>query len=96
MPRFVIERELPGAGNLSEKDLISLSKRSCNVLNELGPQIQWVESFVTENKIYCVYQAAHKAILMQHASMVGFPANRIEAITSVINPILAEKKMALV
>lgn len=96
MPRFIIERELSGAGNLSEKELISLSKRSCKVLDELGPQIQWIESFVTENKVYCVYQAPNKAILMQHASMGDFPANRIEEISSVINPVLAEKRLSAV
>ena len=91
MPRYVIERELPGAGNLSEKDLITLSQRSCRILDNLGTQIQWVESFVTENKIYCIYQASSRALVMQHASMGDFPANRIEEITTVINPITAER-----
>jgi hypothetical protein len=91
MPRYVIERELPGAGNLSEKELVGISKKSCRVLDELGPQIQWVESYVTENKIYCVYQAPNKGMLMQHADMGGFPANRIEEIAATINPVTAEK-----
>jgi hypothetical protein len=94
MPRYVIERELRGAGKLSQQDLVAISRKSCSVLDDLGPQIQWVESFVTENKIYCIYQAPNKAILMQHADMGGFPANRIEEISSVINPVTAEKQMA--
>ena len=94
MPRYVIERELPKAGKLSAKDLVAISQKSCSVLDKLGPQIQWVESFVTENKIYCIYQAPDKAILMQHADMGGFPANRIEEIATVINPVTAEKVLA--
>ena len=96
MPRYVIERELPGAGKLSEKELISHTQRSCKIIDQLGPQIQWVESFVTENKLYCIYQAPNKAMLMHHASMSDFPANRIEEIAAVINPVLAEKKMVVV
>ena len=94
MPRYVIERELPGAGNLSQQDLVAISQKSCGVLDELGPQIQWVESFVTENKIYCIYQAPDKSIIMQHADMGGFPANRIEEIGTVISPVTAEKVLA--
>ena len=94
MPRYVIERELRNAGNLSAQDLVAISQKSCGVLDKLGPQIQWVESFVTEHKIYCIYQAPDKAILMQHADMGGFPANRIEEIASVISPVTAEKQMA--
>ncbi|RYZ25746.1 MAG: DUF4242 domain-containing protein [Chitinophagaceae bacterium] len=94
MPRYVIERELPGAGKLSANDLVAISQKSCSVLDKLGPEIQWVESFVTENKIYCVYQAPDKAILMQHADMGGFPANRIEEIATVITPVTAEKALA--
>jgi len=94
MPRYVIERELPKAGKLSAKDLVAISQKSCSVLDKLGPQIQWVESFVTENKIYCIYQAPDKAILMQHADMGGFPANRIEQIATVITPVTAEKALA--
>lgn len=92
MPRYVIERELPGAGNLSQEQLQAISQKSCGVLNELGPRIQWVESYVTEDKIFCVYQAPDKGILMQHAEMGGFPANRIEEIRNVISPVTAEKK----
>jgi hypothetical protein len=94
MPRYIIERELPGAGNLSEKELVAISQKSCSVLDNLGPQIQWVESYVTENKIFCVYQAPNKGIIMQHAEMGGFPANRIEEISTLISPVTAEKVFA--
>ena len=93
MPRYVIERELPGAGKLSAQELVAISRKSVKVIDELGPKIQWVESFVTENKIYCIYQATDKAILLQHADMGGFPANRIEEIGTVINPATAEQMM---
>lgn len=91
MPRYVIERELPGAGKLSQQDLVAISQKSCGVLNKLGTQIQWVESFVTDNKIYCIYQAENKALVLQHADMGGFPANRIEEVSTVINPATAEQ-----
>jgi hypothetical protein len=91
MPRYVIERELPGAGKLSQSDLQAISQKSCGVLDDLGPRIQWVESFVTEDKIYCIYQAPNKEIIQQHAEMGGFPANRIEEIGTVISPVTAEK-----
>lgn len=91
MPRYVIERELPGAGSLTQAELVGISQKSCSVLDDLGPRIQWVESFVTENKIYCVYQAPNKEIIKEHAEMGGFPANRIEEIKNVINPVTAEK-----
>lgn len=91
MPRYVIERELPAAGKLSQSDLIAISQKSCSVLDDLGPRIQWVESFVTEDKIYCIYQAPNKEIIKEHAEMGGFPANRIEEISNVINPVTAEK-----
>lgn len=90
MPRYVIERELPGAGKLSSADLHGISQKSCGVIKELGPTIQWVESFVTEDKIYCVYNAPNKEILKEHANKGGFPANRIEEIKNVISPITAE------
>ena len=93
MPRYVIERELPGAGKLTTEELTSISQKSCNVLEDLGPRIQWVESYVTENKIYCVYQAPNKAIIEQHAELGGFPANRIEEIKNMISPVTAEKVM---
>jgi hypothetical protein len=94
MPRFVIERELPGAGNLTREQLTAISQKSCDVLNTLGTGIQWVESFVTEDKIYCVYVAQNKEIIKQHAEMGGFPANRIEEIKTVISPVTAEEKVA--
>jgi hypothetical protein len=93
MPRYVIERELPNAGKLSAKELVAISQKSCNVLDQLGTQIQWVESFVTENKIYCIYQAANKALVFQHADMGGFPANRVEEVSAVINPATSEQVM---
>ena len=91
MPRYVIERELPGAGKLTQEELVGISQKSCGVLDELGPRIQWVESYVTEDKIYCVYQAPNKEIVKKHAEMGGFPANRIEEIKSMISPVTAEK-----
>jgi len=90
MPKYVIERELPGAGALSAADLKAISQKSCSVLNTLGPGIQWVESFVTENKIYCVYTAPNKEIIMEHASQGGFPANRVEEVKNIISPVTAE------
>lgn len=96
MPRYVIERELPGAGNLTQQELQAISQKSCSVLNDLGPRIQWVESFVTDDKIYCVYQAPNKEIILQHASLGGFPANRVEEIRTVISPVTAEKEPVIV
>ena len=91
MPRYVIEREMPGAGRLSHAELQATSQKSCGVIDQLGPKIQWVESYVTEDKIYCIYQAPNKEVIMQHAQMGGFPANRIEEIRNVINPVTAEE-----
>jgi hypothetical protein len=90
MPKYVIERELPGAGKLSQAELKAISQKSCDVLSELGQSIQWVESFVTEDKIYCIYTAPNKEIIKQHANKGGFPANRIEEIKNVISPVTAE------
>jgi hypothetical protein len=90
MPRYVIERELPGAGNLSREELQAISQKSCGVLNEMGPQIQWIQSFVGEDKIYCVYIAPNAAMVKKHAEMGGFPANQITEIKTVIDPITAE------
>jgi len=94
MPRYVIERELPGAGQLSQQDLQAISQKSCGVLDTLGPKIQWVESYVTDDKIYCIYQAPNKEIIQRHAEMGGFPANRIEEIRNVISPVTAEPETA--
>lgn len=90
MPKFVIEREIPGAGKLSPKELQGISQKSCSVLQKLGPQIQWVESFVTSDKIYCVYIAPNAEIIREHAKQGGFPANKISEVKSVISPTTAE------
>ncbi len=91
MPKFVIEREIPGAGRLSPQELQAVSQRSCAVLEELGPPVQWVESFVTEDKIYCVYIAPNEAAIREHARRSGFPANRISEVRTIIDPTTAEK-----
>ncbi len=90
MPKFIIERELEGAGKLSESELQGISQKSCSVLNKMGPEIQWLESYVTNNKIYCVYIAADEQTIRQHAEEGGFPANRIEEIKTIIDPTTAE------
>ena len=86
MPQYVIEREMPGAGSLSPADLKNASQTSCSVLRDLGPQIQWVHSYVTDNKIYCVYYASSFEIIKEHAKCAGIPANRIEKIRTMIDP----------
>ncbi len=90
MPKYVIERELPGAGKLSAPELKAISQKSCGVLSKMGPQIQWLESFVTGDKIYCVYIAPNEQMVRQHAQQGGFPANRISQVISVIGPTTAE------
>ena len=90
MPRYVIEREIPGAGELSQDELHSISQKSCAVLQELGPQVQWVHSYVTDDKIYCVYIAPDEAAVRTHAEKGGFPANSIAQVRSVIDPTTAE------
>lgn len=90
MPKFVIEREIPDAGKLSSADLKGISQTSCGVLQELGPEIQWVQSYVTDDKIYCVYIAPDEAIVRKHAEKGGFPANSVSQIHSVIDPTTAE------
>jgi hypothetical protein len=95
MPRYVIERELPNAGKLSRRELHDISEKSCNVISELGPSIQWVESYVTEDKIYCIYIAPDKEIIRRHAEQGGFPANRIEEVKNVISPVTAEEMVAV-
>jgi hypothetical protein len=90
MPKYVIERELPGAGQLSSQQLQAVSQTSCGVLRKLGPEIQWVHSYVTQDKIYCIYIAPNEALIREHASQGGFPANRISEITSMIDPTTAE------
>jgi hypothetical protein len=90
MPKYVIERELPGAGQLSPQQLQAVSQTSCGVLRKLGPEIQWVHSYVTQDKIYCIYIAPNEALIREHASQGGFPANRISEIKSTIDPTTAE------
>jgi hypothetical protein len=90
MPKYVIEREVPGAGAQSKEQLQAASQTSCGVLSTLGPQIQWVESYVTDNKIYCIYIAPNKQIIEEHAKRGGFPANRISEIKAMIDPTTAE------
>jgi Protein of unknown function (DUF4242) len=90
MPKFLIEREIPGAGALSPQELQAISQKSCGVLREMGPEIQWVESYVTDDKVYCVYIAANEEMVREHARQGEFPANRISEIKSVIDPTTAE------
>ncbi|HYW69604.1 MAG TPA: DUF4242 domain-containing protein [Pyrinomonadaceae bacterium] len=90
MPKYVIEREIPGAGDLSPQELQAISQKSCAVLQNLGPQIQWVESYVTADKVYCVYIAPSEDMIRAHAQQGGFPANKISEIRNVIDPTTAE------
>ena len=90
MPKYLIEREIPGAGDLSSEDLRAISQKSCGVLRGMGPQIQWVESYVTGDKIYCVYIAPDEAAVREHAAQGGFPANRVSEIKGMIDPTTAE------
>jgi hypothetical protein len=92
MPKYLIEREIPGAGKLSPRDLQAISQKSCGVLNKLGPQIQWLHSYVTDNKIYCVYIAPNEKLIRDHAQQGGFPANRISEIATAIDPTTAENR----
>ena len=90
MPQYVIEREMPGVGKLDVEDLKDASQTSCSVLRDLGPQIQWVHSYVTDDKIYCVYRAPSEQLIREHAKRGGFPANKISQIRSTIDPTTAE------
>jgi len=90
MPKYIIERDIPGAGNLTSEQLRGISQASCNVLNTLGPKIQWVQSYVTGDKVYCVYIAPNESLIREHAQKGGFPANRISAVTTVIDPTTSE------
>jgi hypothetical protein len=89
MPQFVIEREVPGAGNLSEAELQEISRKSVQVLNDMGPEIKWLHSYVTGDKIYCVYLAPDEETIREHARRGGFPANRVSAVRRLIDPTLA-------
>ncbi len=90
MPKFLIERGISGAGKLSPQELQAISQKSCGILTELGPQIQWVQSYVTENKVYCIYVAPNEEVIKEHARRGGFPADRISRVTTVIDPTTAE------
>jgi len=90
MPKYVIEREIPGAGSLTPEQLQAISQTSCGVLEKMGPQIQWVHSYVTGNKIYCVYVAPNEAMVREHAQKGGFPANAVNEVKTIIDPVTAE------
>lgn len=90
MPKYVIEREIPGAGNLTPAELKGISQTSCNVLRAMGPEIQWVESYVTTDKIYCVYNAPNETMIREHAKQGGFPANSVSKVSTIIDPTTAE------
>jgi len=90
MPQYVIERDMPGVGDLGPADLKNASQTSCSALNQLGPQIQWVHSYVTDNKIYCVYRAPNEEMIREHAQLGGFPANKISQVRTMIDPTTAE------
>ncbi len=90
MPKYIIEREIPGAGNLTAEELQGISQKSCSVLKSMGPQIQWVQSFVTDDKVYCTYIAPNEGEIRKHAEEGGFPANKISEIKGVIDPTTSE------
>ena len=90
MPKYVIEREIPGAGSIPGQDLKAISRKSCSVLSGLGPQIQWVQSYVTDDKIYCIYIAPNEEMVREHARQGGFPANSVAQVRTVIDPTTAE------
>ncbi len=90
MPKYVIEREIPGAGKLSPQELKGISQTSCGVLSKMGPQIQWVQSYVAGDKVYCVYIAPNEKMVREHAQQGGFPANSVSEVTSIIDPTTAE------
>jgi len=93
MPKFVIEREIPGAGSMSAEQLQAVSQKSCGVLKNLGPQIQWLQSYVTDDKIFCVYIAPNEEMIREHARQGGFPANRVLQVRTIIDPTTAETAM---
>jgi len=90
VPKYVIEREIPGAGNFSAEQLKAISQTSCGVLSEMGPQIQWVQNYVTGDKVYCVYIAPDEEMVREHAQRGGFPANRVSQVATIIDPTTAE------
>lgn len=90
MPKYLIEREIPGAGNFTAEDLKNIAQKSCGVLDTLGTSIQWIQSYITADKIYCVYRAANEDLVQQHAEKGGFPANVVSRVHSMIEPVSAE------
>ena len=92
MPKYLIEREIPGAGQMSASDLQAVSRRSCEVIRNLGPDLHWVESFVTADKVYCIYIAPDAELIRKHAEQGGFPANRISEIKGIIDPATADQR----
>jgi hypothetical protein len=90
MPKYVIEREIPGAGKMTPEQLQAVSQTSCGVLRQLGPEIQWVHSYVTDDKIYCIYNAPNEAMVREHATKGGFPANKVSQVRTTIDPTTAE------
>ncbi len=90
MPKYVIEREIPGAGKLTGDELQGISQKSCGVLKELGPQIQWVQSYVTDDKVYCVYIAPNESLVREHAEKGGFPVNSVSEVRAIIDPTTSE------
>tara|TARA_Y100000590_G_C15056119_1_gene764525 strand:+ start:174 stop:446 length:273 start_codon:yes stop_codon:yes gene_type:complete len=90
MPKFIIEREIPNAGDLTSSDLQGISQKSCSVLKNLGPEIQWVESYVTQDKVYCVYISPNEDLIKQHAADGGFPANKVSSVKRMIDPTTSE------
>jgi len=90
MPKYVIEREIPGAGSLSAEELKAISQTSCGVLSKMGPEIQWVHSYVTTDKIYCIYNAPNEEMVREHAKQGGFPANSVSKVSAIIDPVTSE------
>ncbi|HTC51155.1 MAG TPA: DUF4242 domain-containing protein [Steroidobacteraceae bacterium] len=90
MPKFVIERDIPGAGKLSPLELKAVSKKSCGILSSLGPSVHWIQSYVTADKLYCIYHASDESLIRRHAELGGFPANKISQVMCVIDPATAE------
>lgn len=90
MPKYVIEREIPGAGKLTAEQLKGISQTSCGVLSKMGPEIQWVQSYVTTDKIYCIYNAPNEEMVREHAKQGGFPANSVSEVATIIDPVTAE------
>ena len=90
MPKFIIEREIAGAGDLTKEDLTGISQKSCSILKNMGPDIQWVQSYVTDDKVYCVYNATDEQAILSHAEAGGFPANKITQVRNIIDPTTAE------